>query len=340
MRVSSISKFLIACTALMVLGMITSYSAEAPSQKGAKTDHLKLLLNFTIDYEQPQFFVAREKGYYAANHLTVDIIPGTGSSTTVKAVAGGVADIGVADVVSIMQAIAAGIHLTTVGVLLQQNPMAIICAPGAHVNQPSDLAGKRIGTILGGAPYLLLQGFLKTHGIGLDKVKIVGLASAGVAEIQAGRIDCMNTFSPVTALYESVGIKPTVLRAQDLGQDAYGLAFFVRDEWLTQPGNPDKLRRFLRATEEGVSYAIGHPSESLDFEKSANPAVYSTGRDGVVNAFKLLSQLFKPRDPSKGQFFISPSVWESTYRLLVSIGQIKETPAILGAFTNEYAISK
>src|SRR3954468_10060426 len=71
-------------------------------------EKIVLLMNFTIQGDHGPFFVAKEKGYFKQAGLDVDIQRGFGSADTVKKIVAGAADVGFADPVPLIQAVAEG----------------------------------------------------------------------------------------------------------------------------------------------------------------------------------------------------------------------------------------
>lgn len=312
-------------------------ATSAPSAAAsAAARRVTVTLNWVLDYEQPLYFAALEKGFYADAGLDVTVMPGTGSGNTVKTVGSGVGDIGVADAVSVIQGIDKGLDLTVVGALFQQNPMAVMSRADANIKTPGDLRGKKIGAILGGSPYVLLLGLLASQGIDQSELEIVGLSSVGIAELSAGQIDGMASFWPNVGLYEGAGVDVEVLKGQDYGQDAYGLSFFVRTEWLEDPANQAAMKAFLASTLQGLEYSVANPQESLEFEEKYNPSLFGSGKEAVVAAYELQTELYEKRDANQGQFYITADTWQATVDLLVTSKVIGEPADPASMYTNDY----
>src|ERR1041384_8643072 len=63
----------------------------------AATDHVVFVTDYGLYGRHAYYFVAMEKGSYAAENLDVDIVRSQGSANTIKQVANGTAQLGFAD---------------------------------------------------------------------------------------------------------------------------------------------------------------------------------------------------------------------------------------------------
>src|SRR5438093_690522 len=101
--------------ALVVVGAVNAQPAKFPFR-----------LNWTASGEHAPFFVARDKGFYAEEGLEVEILDGSGSTTTLQLVAGAKNPVAYADAATMMRGIGNGMPVKAVGVPLQQSPHAFI----------------------------------------------------------------------------------------------------------------------------------------------------------------------------------------------------------------------
>src|SRR5258708_24249887 len=110
-----------------------------------------VLMNFTIQGDHGPFFIAKDKGYFKDAGLDADIQRGFGSADTVKKIVTGAADIGFADPVPLIQAVAEGQQVKAIMGGYMQEPCALYStAQDANIKLPKEMEGRSIGGPPGG----------------------------------------------------------------------------------------------------------------------------------------------------------------------------------------------
>src|SRR4051812_33742000 len=85
-------------TALCVMLMAVPAAAQ-----GVEQPQIALMVDWIVQGTHAPFFVAESKGYFKAEGLTVRIDPGKGGGNVVNSVAGGLNQVGYADIPTIVQ---------------------------------------------------------------------------------------------------------------------------------------------------------------------------------------------------------------------------------------------
>ena len=250
-----------------------------PSSGGcAATTDVTFRLNWLVDYEQVPYYVAKDKGYYKSQCLNVSLQPGRGSSDTATIVGSGTAQIGVADTVAIMQAQVKGLPLTGTAVVWRNNAFAVVVRNAAlHGNtnpQPKDLENLTFGAVTSGSPYIFWKAFAHQQNLDASKIKEVGIAAPGYAEMAQGSVDFLANFASAKIDLEAKGVPVTVLSAANFGQQGYGLSILANSDWLKD--HSGAMKGFLAATAQGMAWSANHPEEALDIEAKTNPALTQT----------------------------------------------------------------
>ena len=86
----------------------------------AATDKVTMRLNWVVGAEFAPIYLARDKGFFADEGIDVDILPGQGSTVTVKLVGNGDADFGEAGADQVLMAYAKGLPVVSTAVILQK----------------------------------------------------------------------------------------------------------------------------------------------------------------------------------------------------------------------------
>ena len=137
-------------------------------------------------------FAAEAQGYYREAGLDVDIQRGYGSGDTVKRTATGAADIGMADMASVIVGRGNGLAVKQVAILLDRSADAIFYLKGVGISTPKDLPGRSLGATIGETTLNLMPAFAANAGFDHKKVEIVNLAPSGQIpdlRVQEGRCD-------------------------------------------------------------------------------------------------------------------------------------------------------
>lgn len=138
-------------------------------------------------------YIAKEKGYFAAEGLNVTpVVLANGSETVSRVVSGGV-DIAYSAYVPIIQAVSSGVQVRVVGDGYQGRAglYPIVTRPDSPIHDARQLAGKKIGLInTKGFPSLLTDAALAGVGVPASAVHLVEIPYPNMpAALQNGSID-------------------------------------------------------------------------------------------------------------------------------------------------------
>src|SRR5262249_61590126 len=101
-------------------------------------DSVSFRLDWTLSGYHLPYYWAKQKGYYTAEGLDVDIKEGAGSGKTVALLAGQQDDIGLADYMFMAGGAAKGMKLKGIYTIVQGGARAIISPPDPPTRQPQD----------------------------------------------------------------------------------------------------------------------------------------------------------------------------------------------------------
>jgi len=201
------------------------------------------------------FYVADQKGYYAAEGLLVTFLEGGPSVDYLAPVINGTAQFGVASADALILARAEGKTLCAVATIFRRSPLVFVALADSGIKSPQDFIGKviRIGT--SSAP---LHAMTMNVGIRPDQYTEVVLPS-DITAFASGQV-------PVWSMYltnflvqiQQAGYKVNIIYPDDYGVHFYADSIFTTDEIISK--NPDLVTRFLRATLKGWKFAVENPA--------------------------------------------------------------------------------
>lgn len=297
------------------------------------SDRIELLLDWKAQMEHAGFFVADAKGFYQREGLTVEILEGNGAPTTARLVGNGTYKIGISSGSATVMARVKGIPIISLAVINQHSPVVVYSLAKSELTKPEHLIGKRVGVNIGGTKHREFQALLTKFGIGEDQIQLMGMTESSPAPMLAGKVDAMLGYTedqPVTV--ELRGEKVNRIALSDYGIDLYSTNVIVNEQFLAENGN--LVRRFLRASLEGWSYAIEHPDEALEAYTSKRPE--SDPAFNKANFARLIPILQSPDVMRHGFGAQTAERWKDTQDILFNLGMIESRVEISQLFTNAY----
>ncbi len=301
-------------------------------------------LNWVLDTEQVPYYTALDKGWYRDACLDPQFQAGNGSTTTVQLVANGSADMGVADAISIIPGQSKGLPVTAVGTVFQHNAFALVIrqstlTPEQKSQQkldPSVLYGKTFGAVPGGSPYILWQAFVKQQHLDISRIKQVTISAPGYAEMATGKVDFLANFFTAKAVLDGMGVPVSLVKGEDYGQKAYGLTYFVNDDWAK--GHEKQIADFLKVTQRALQYTTDHPEEGVRELCKYNQALCQDQHSTDVNVeqWKETTPLFPNLIKGKPMLCIDTNTWKTTEDVVKETGIADSVPDPAKSFTNKY----
>lgn len=250
-----------AVAAALALGLVLAGPAAAETTK------IKFTLGWKTQGSDAAFFLAKDKGYFAAEGLDVQIDQGEGSGATVTRIMSGAYDAGFGDINAIIQNASARPDQAPVMVYQMWNrpPFAIVVKADSTVKGPKDFEGKTLGGAQGTPTTRLLPVFAKTNGVDMDKVKVSNMApNLQEPLLIRGEIDGALVFN-ITSYFN------LVLNRQDpdkdyrwfsfgdYGLDLYSNGMMVSRKLMTE--NPKAVEGLVRAVNK-ATIEIGKDQEA------------------------------------------------------------------------------
>jgi NitT/TauT family transport system substrate-binding protein len=278
-----------------VLGLI-------PAQSFAQ-DKVSLAVDWILNGTHAGYFIAKEKGYYSEKGLDVSISRGFGSGDTIKRVASGSADFGVADTGAIIAARAnEDIPVRIVAMVYDKATLGLIYLKSSGITKPQDIIGKTIARSASGASVNMFPAFLAVNNIDRSKIKeIVVDAATYLPLLMSGQADAVleqaMNLGKFARTAEKQGKEAVSMLYSDYGLSAYGNAIIVRDARVTE--NPDLVRRFTEASLRGLAYSLDHPEEAVDLLRKYNPEI---DRDGALDEIATFKKIQSTDDVQKHGF--------------------------------------
>ncbi|MBS7542072.1 ABC transporter substrate-binding protein [Ancylobacter oerskovii] len=236
----------------------------------AAADKLTVLLDWYVNPDHAPLVIAKEKGFFAAHGLDVELVAPADPSAPPRLVAAGQAEVAVSYQPNLYLSVKEGLPLVRFGTLVSTPLTALVALKDGPVKSLADLKGKTVGFSVAGFEDALLGTMLASAGLKPSDVTMVNVNFALSPALVAGKVDA------VIGAYRNFELTQIKLEGKE------GVAFFpeehgvpVFDEliYVTRKdlvADP-RLKRFLAAVEDATIYVLNHPDEAWGVFVKANP---------------------------------------------------------------------
>jgi NitT/TauT family transport system substrate-binding protein len=234
-------------------------------------EKVSVRLNWVPGTEHSFLYLGREKGWYAAAGIDLDIVAGQGSTVAVKTVGAGETPFAIADVASVARGWEAGVPLVVAAVLLKESPASIYSLKPQGIAKIGDVCGKRIGVNIKSTTTEQYRAMIRLANLKDCNITEVPTSGGGGKEVMSNAVDAAVTFS-----YED----PTQLQSKGLEVNQiiaskffklYSLSIITNQEMVTK--KRPLVDAFVDVTTRSIRYALEHPEEAKQaFLKTAPEA--------------------------------------------------------------------
>jgi NitT/TauT family transport system substrate-binding protein len=313
----------------------TAVAALLATGAAQAADKVTLQLKWVTQAQFAGYYVAADKGFYAAEDLDVEIKPGGPDVAPPQVIAGGGADVVVDWLPSALASREKGVALVNIAQPFATSGMMLTCLKESGVASPADFKGRTLGVWFFGNEYPFLSWMSKlglpTNG-GPDGVTVLK-QGFNVDPLLQKQADCISTMT-YNEYWQVIdaGLTPddlVVFKYEDQGVSTLEDGLYVLEDNLKDPAFADKMVRFVRASMKGWKYAEANPDEAADIVLENDASGAQTER----HQRRMMREIAKLTAGSTGA--LDPAAYERTVKTLLEGGSdpvITKTPE--GAWTH------
>jgi NitT/TauT family transport system substrate-binding protein len=241
----------------LLAGGYAWFARTSPSHPTGPLEQLTIAATTEYPGSCP-IFVAQEKGYFAAERLLVTIHPHSSGKAALDSALEGRADLGTVADVPVMFAVMNGQPVSIVATIFSaEKDHGIIGRRDRGITTPASLKGKRIGVTVGTSGHFVLDAFLNRQKLSNTEVQMLNLRPEELSgALKRGEVDAAVTWQPLLGvLREQLGGNG----ADFYGEGIYDLVFNLAGKRDYIVGNPEKIKKVLRAVIQGARFCKDAP---------------------------------------------------------------------------------
>ncbi|MGC8873322.1 MAG: ABC transporter substrate-binding protein [Chloroflexia bacterium] len=290
-----------------------------------------LSLDWVPNTNHTGFYVAKDKGYYAEEGLTVDIQIPADPAAALRQVAAGHTEFGVSFQEEVTVARANDIPVVSLAAIIQHNTSAFAALKESGITRPKDFEGKRYGSY--GLPLEppVIEGLMRCDGGDFARTEFVDVGFDAFPALVNKQVDYIWIFLAWDGIQAELrGIELNTIPLYGSCIPDYYTPVIIAGE-TTIAERPEIVRRFMSATARGYEYAIAHPDEAAEILLRYAP---ENDPELVRRSQAWLSPRYQADAPQWG--WQKPEVWQAFADWLYSNGLLPKAIDPMAAFTNDF----
>ena len=280
------------------------------------------------------FYCAIDQGYYADEGLNVEMTYSPkGSMGPIEQVGADNIQFGYASGCSIITAKSKGIPIVSVYQIEHTNLFNIMAKKDSGITEPEDLAGGEIAVPgIGSPPYISAKAILYKSGVDYNTVTFVPVGAGIIPALLENKTDAIGAYITEKIILDNMKVETNVMYAKDYNANLVPNTVITNEGTLKS--DPELVRKFVRATDKGLRYAVDNPEKAIDIYIKSNPDAAKNRDVSLAIWTRLANDIIQPETYSLGQF--NEEQWTMTQDTLYDIGMMDAKINISEVYTDEF----
>ncbi len=297
---------------------------------------VQVALGFVPSVQSAPFYVAQDRGYYAAEGLDVEFSYGTIQNLLTLVSQGDIA-FASASGDALMPQRQQGVAVTYILTFWTKSPIGALAIAGNStppLRAPADLKGKNVGVSApNSSTDFGLNVLLKSAGLTQDDVHVVAIGTTEVEALIQKRIDVAMTFLPnEAAQMKSLGLATETIAVSDY-LDYVPPGFVTGDKTVQE--HPELVQKFVNASLKGLRDTLADPGSAFESSLKRMPELSPDNQPLQRDVLSATLEYYKPRQTgSLGS--TDAQAWITTQDFLQSIGVIAASIDPTNYYTNRF----
>jgi NitT/TauT family transport system substrate-binding protein len=315
------SRLLITILVIALLATGLAGCSQPPQPKGEIT----VAMGYIPNVQFAPYYVALDKGYYAAEGLKVNFNFGA-VTDLLKLVGTNQIQFAIASGDEVITARSQGLPLVYVLTQYQKYPVVVFSLAEKKITKPSDLVGKKVGLPMYGASLVGLKAILYAASVKESDLKLVDIGYTQAAAVSEGKVDAAVGYAVNEPIQlRAAGKSVNVISVADYS-NLVSAGLVTNEETIAK--QPELVRALVRGTLRGMQDAVAKPEEAMDITIKYVPEAGGNNRAAQMLVLKEAIKLWQP-NPAKSQRlgYADVSAWKDSQAFMLAVGLIpKETP--------------
>jgi ABC-type nitrate/sulfonate/bicarbonate transport system substrate-binding protein len=305
------------------------FCAGRKAQEGT----IRVVLDWTPNTNHTGLYVALEKGWFAEEGLSVEIMQPPEDGALVL-LASGNAEFAVDFQESLGPAIARdrdALPVTAVAAIISHNTSGVMARRTSGIRRAGDLAGKRFASWETPLVTEVIRNIVEGDGGDFSAVKMIpnfATDAFSALETDVDAIWIYYAWDGVAAEIRNLDITYLDLGTINPDFDFYTPVLVANTAWAS--ANRDTVKKFMAAASRGYAFAMENPTEAGEILLKHAPEL---DRTLVMRSQEYLAGRYQGDAPRWGE--IDPKRWGRFYRWMFEWGLLEKDIGE-GGFTNEY----
>ncbi len=283
---------------------------------------------------QAPFALAVVRGHFEREGLTVQLLEGRGSATTVQVVATKADTFGFADGFTVMQAAARGMPIKAVATVLNGSSFAVVSLEETGIRTAADLEGKLVGTTPGDGHTQVWPAVVAATGLRGNTIRLVHMdpKAKGPALTERHVHAVLGSAADLPVTLRLKGIRTRVMTFAELGVPAVGFTIIAHEDTIRT--RPDLVRKVVATSIRGFEEARQDPAAAIRALTRLAPLVEAETAEAQLAVD--LSFLFSPANVQRRIGFGPLEDWRATRELLRRYRDLETSLPAEAFYTNAF----
>ena len=301
--------------------------------KKAGDGQIRVVLDWTPNTNHTGLYAALEKGWFAEEGLSVEILQPPEDGALVL-LGSGQAEFAIDFQETLGPAIAKdrdALPVQVVAALISHNTSGIMALAQSGVKRPKDLAGRRFASWETPLVTAVIKDIVENDGGDFSAVTMLpnhATDAFSALETDVDAIWIYYAWDGIAAAVKGIAIDYLDLGTINPRLDFYTPVMVTNTAWAA--ANPETAKKFLKAADRGYRFAMENPGEAGAILLKHAPEL---DRELVMRSQEYLASRYQGDAPRWGE--IDPARWGGFYRWMFERGLLEKDIGESG-FTNEY----
>lgn len=222
-------------------------------------DTVNIQLKWIHQFQFAGFYMAKEKGFYAASGLEVQIKEGKPGLDIVKEVVNGTSQFGIG-MPNLLIRKSHGEPIKLLYPIYQHSPLIILSKLESNIKTPKDLVGKKL--MLNTSRDAQIEVMLKEMEVDYSMINVLP-HTWNMDDLINDKVDAMTSYSTSQPfVMEEQGINYSLMDPKNYGVDFFGDCLFSSESFVKN--NKRITDAFISSSMEGWKYALENIDETID----------------------------------------------------------------------------